>query len=198
MSRIIKLQGVNNITVSGRIATGASTLAHHIATKLNWGFFNGGQIFRKYMKEQGIDIHNSKARSDKFDLDYEAKLKKMLLSSRHKIFQSHLAGFDAQNVKGIYKILVICDDEEGNDKTDIRIDRMVNRDGKTIEQAKYEITEREQQNLEKWRKLYANNDPDWIYWDKKYYGGTTHRGTEKNADKFAREYIATYYTLFGF
>ena len=28
--------------------------------------------------------------------------------------------------------------------------------------------------------------------------GTTHRGTEKNADKFAREYIATYYTLFGF
>ena len=27
--------------------------------------------------------------------------------------------------------------------------------------------------------------------------GTTHRGAEKNADKFAKDYIATYYTYFG-
>jgi hypothetical protein len=27
--------------------------------------------------------------------------------------------------------------------------------------------------------------------------GGTHRGTEKNADKFAKDYIATYYTYFG-
>jgi len=23
--------------------------------------------------------------------------------------------------------------------------------------------------LEKWRKLYASNDPNWVYFDKKYY-----------------------------
>jgi cytidylate kinase len=28
---------------------------------------------------------------------------------------------------------------------------------------------REKRNLDKWRKLYANNDQTWVYWDKKYY-----------------------------
>ena len=38
-----------------------------------------------------------------------------------------------------------------------------------IEDAKYEAIERERQNLEKWRRLYANNDQNWAYWNKKYY-----------------------------
>ena len=45
----------------------------------------------------------------------------------------------------------------------------MNRDGISIEQAKHEILEREKQNLEKFRRLYANNDKAWVYWDKKYY-----------------------------
>jgi cytidylate kinase len=39
----------------------------------------------------------------------------------------------------------------------------------SVEDAKHELKERDKQNLEKWRRLYANNDQNWVYWDKKYY-----------------------------
>ena len=70
---------------------------------------------------------------------------------------------------GVFKIGVICEDEEGNDKTDIRIDRLVNRKSVTVEAAKKEILSREEGLLAKWRRLYAQNDPTWVYWDTKYY-----------------------------
>ena len=59
--------------------------------------------------------------------------------------------------------------KDGKEKTSVRIDRLMNRDNMSVEKAKEEIIEREKQNLEKYRKLYVNNDPDWVYWDEKYY-----------------------------
>ena len=38
-----------------------------------------------------------------------------------------------------------------------------------MEEAKKEIVERENNNLEKWRRIYAGGDPDWVYWNPKYY-----------------------------
>lgn len=165
----IEFPGIRNITVSGRIASGASTLAVHLSQVLGWEFLNGGELFRKFTAEKGLDIVHTTARPDEFDLEYEDKIKKLLIEKNNQIIQSHLAGFDAQGISGVYKILVICEDLTGEDKIDIRIDRLVNRDGKKVEDAKKEVLERERQNLEKWRRLYANNDPDWVYWDKKYY-----------------------------
>ena len=45
----------------------------------------------------------------------------------------------------------------------------MNRDNISIDEAKEEVIEREKQNLEKFRRLYANNDSNWFYWDDKYY-----------------------------
>ena len=80
-----------------------------------------------------------------------------------------MAGFDAQGIDGIFKILVICEDPNGEDKLDIRIDRLVNRKGIHVDDAKHEVQEREKSNLEKWRRMYAGGDPNWVYWDRKYY-----------------------------
>ncbi|MBU4017047.1 (d)CMP kinase, partial [Patescibacteria group bacterium] len=165
----IKLPDIQNITVSGRIASGASTLAIHLSQVLGWEFLNGGEIFRQFTTEKKLDIILTNTRPDKFDLEYEEKIKKLLKEKSYQIIQSHLAGFNAQGIEGIFKILVVCEDDLGEDKRDIRIDRLVNRDGKKVEDAKLEIVERERQNLEKWRRLYAGNDKDWVYWDKKYY-----------------------------
>src|SRR3990167_6377284 len=96
-------------------------------------------------------------------------IKKNLREKKNQIIQSHLAGFDVQEIEGVFKILVVCEDDEGNDKKDIRIDRLVNRDKISVEEAKNEVIEREKRNLEKWRRLYADNDEAWVYWDKKYY-----------------------------
>ncbi len=165
------LVGIRNITISGRIATGTTTLAKNLAEKLDWELLEGGELFRKFHEEQLNDKTEIAVdkRPDDIDLEYEEKVKNILKTQSHQIIQSHLAGFDAQGIDGVYKIVVICEDENGTDKTDIRIDRLVNRIGSNVSEAKREIAEREKNNLDKWRRLYAENDPNWVYWDPKYY-----------------------------
>jgi cytidylate kinase len=130
---------------------------------------DGGKIMRKVQEDLGANVEETSKRPDHFDLEYEEKVKNILKNEKNNIIQSHLAGFDAQGAEGVFKIFVVCEDEEGSDKAEIRIDRLVNRDGISIEKAKHELKERDRQNLEKWRRLYANNDQSWVYWDKKYY-----------------------------
>jgi cytidylate kinase len=169
MSTPVDLSNISNITVSGRRGSGTTTLGVGLAKALGWKLLEGGALFEKIhndLKVNEIAVNN---RPDNFDLEYEAKIKKILLSENHQIIQSHLAGFDAQGIEGVFKILVLCADDEGNDKTEIRIDRLVNRRGISIEEAKEDVLMREKRNLDKWRRLYANNDQAWIYWDKKYY-----------------------------
>ncbi len=165
MNNPIDIPGIRIITVSGRIATGASTLVHHLSERLQWKFLDGGKLFRAHTKDHGF----AEFRSDEFDLSYEERVKKILKTESHQIVQSHLAGFDAQGIPEVFKILLLCEDENEEDKTDIRIDRLANRDDIAVETAKHEVLERERQNLEKWRRLYANNDPKWVYWNKEYY-----------------------------
>lgn len=160
---------IRNITVSGRIGSGTTTLATGLAQDLGWEFLEGGVLFEKFHKELGVSENEVASRPDKFDLEYEEKIKKMLRNGEHQVIQSHLAGFDGQGIEGVFKILVVCEDEEGNDKTEIRIDRLVNRKGISIEEAKEEIKRREEGHLSKWRRLYAKNDQNWVYWDKNYY-----------------------------
>ena len=166
---MVDLPNIKNITISGRIGSGATTLAKKLSEVLGWEMLDGGGLFRQLEKEQGFDINKSDSRPDHFDLQYEEMIKKNLREKKHQIIQSHLAGFDAQGIEGVYKILVVCEDDEGNDKKDIRIDRLVNRDKISVEEAKNEIKQREEEHLKKFRRLYAENDPSWVYWDKKYY-----------------------------
>ena len=165
MVKPIEISGIRNITISGRIASGATTLAHHLSQHIGWDVLDGGKLFRAFTNDHGYAAD----RSDQFDLDYEEKVKKILKTEKQHIIQSHLAGFDAQGLDGILKILVICEDENSEDKADIRIDRLANRDAFPVDQAKHEVFEREEQNLKKWRRLYSNGDEKWVYWDKKYY-----------------------------
>lgn len=165
----VTLPNIKNITISGRIGAGATTIASKLSEKLGWDLLEGGDLFEKIHEELGVSQVDVLARPDSFDLTYEAQVKEILRAQTHTIVQSHLAGFDAQGITGVYKILVICRDEEGDDKADIRIDRLMNRDNISLEEAKHEIIEREKRNLGKFRRLYAQNDQNWVYWDEKYY-----------------------------
>lgn len=169
MATPVNLPNILNITVSGRIGSGTTTLAVGLSKKLGWKLLEGGALFEKIHNELKMSEIEVNSRPDHFDIEYEEKIKKMLKEEKHQIIQSHLSGFDAQGINGVFKILVICEDEEGNDKTDIRIDRLVNRKKISVEEAKEEVQRREEGHLDKWSRLYANSDPDWVYWDKKYY-----------------------------
>lgn len=169
MSEAYTFPHIKNITVSGRIASGATSLAKKLSAKLGWELLEGGEIMGKIDDQLGLTVVELDKRPDNFDLEYEERVKHILKNDTHQIIQSHLAGFDAQGIDNVFKILVICEDLHGQDHPEIRIDRLVNRDDISIEDAKYEVKEREQQHLTKFRRLYANNDPEWYYWDRKYY-----------------------------
>lgn len=187
----IQLNSIHNITISGRIGAGATTLAKKMSEVLNWPLLEGGALFEKIHNELHISQVNVLDRPDSFDLQFEEQIKRILTHDKQQIIQSHLAGFDIQGIQGVYKILVICQDPNGEDKADIRIDRLMNRDGISLQEAKHEALERERENLTKFRKLYMHNDPNWIYWDPKYYDlvVNTYSLNREEALKFVLEKI---------
>ncbi len=152
---------VRIITVSGKIATGTSTLSKNLVSALAWRYINVGQIQREYDRQHQIaeNMQGAYSRSDKHEQQIDEMTKKMLHSENQIIYEAWLAGFMAQGVKDILKVLLICSHD------DLRIDRVVNRDKVTITQAKEWIRQREEENLKKWQKLYGHYD----FWDPKYY-----------------------------
>lgn len=166
----IVLSNIRIITVSGRIASGSTTLGHKLASILGWRHIEGGDVFWEVVRSKlNLESKDTGLRPDKEDEDFDSSLKKILNQSKNLILETKLAGFNAQGISGVFRIAVVCEDEEGRDKTEIRIDRLINREKISIEQAKEEVVEREKHDIEKWRRMYAGGDQNWVYWDKKYY-----------------------------
>lgn len=165
----IDIPNIRIITVSGRIASGSTTLAKHLARQLGWKHLEGGEIFWEAVRSRlGLEAKDTNLRPDEEDVLFEEKQKEILKNEHHIVLESKLAGFCAQGLADVYKVAVVCEDE-GQDQPQIRIDRLVNREELSIDEAKAEVLERESNDLEKWRKLYAEGNPDWVYWDEKYY-----------------------------
>lgn len=170
MNDPINIPGTRIVAVSGRIASGSTTLAKKLAKHFHWKHIEGGEIFWEAIRRKtGLDAKDTHLRPDEEDALFDAELKRMLTEEEHIVLESKLAGFNAQGIAGIFKILVICENEAGEDQTQIRIDRLINREGVSMEEAKAEVLEREKNDVEKWRNLYAHGDPNWVYFDRKYY-----------------------------
>lgn len=166
----VELGDIRVITVSGRIASGSTTLAKNLAEKLNWRHIEGGDIFwEKVRAKLGLHQKDTHKRPDEEDKIFDDELKKMLEKESNLVLETKLAGFNAKGIPGVFKILVVCEDEEGNDHIDIRIDRLLNREKVSVAEAKVEVKEREKNDIEKYRRLYAPGEEDWVFWDKKYY-----------------------------
>ncbi len=148
-----------NITVSGRAASGATTLSRGLAEKLGWKLINGGEIYREYVKKNGIPLEKTTQSADRYHIELDDFIKEKLKTEKNLIIESWLSGFDAQGISGVFKIFVTCSDDS------VRVDRIVNRDKMTIEQAKEHMKTREEENLIKWEKLYQTRD----FWNPKFY-----------------------------
>lgn len=151
----------DNITISGKIATGTTTLAKNLQHLLGWKHINVGEIQRQYDRKH--HIHESKqgalSRSDTHEREIDAMPKKMLKTEKNLIYEAWLAGFMAQGIPGVLNVLLVCSREV------IRVDRIVNRDNISIAEAKEWIKQRETENITKWKKLYGHHD----FWNPKYY-----------------------------
>lgn len=164
------IPGIRIIAVSGKIGAGSTTLAKHLAKHFGWKHLEGGEIFWEAVRKR-LDLlpKDTNLRPDEEDELFDKQLKEILAHDKHIILETKLAGFNAQGIDGIFKILIVCEDRDGVDQMNVRIDRLVNREGIPVQEAKEEVLEREKNDLEKWRKLYADNDQDWVYWKKEYY-----------------------------
>lgn len=163
-------QDTRIITVSGRIGAGSTTLANGISHHQGWKHIEGGEIFWEAIRARmNVDSKDTNLRPDEEDALFDAQLKKILSENHNIVLETKLAAFNAQGISGVYKILVVCENHHGEDQPQIRIDRLVNREGKNVEDAKKEVLEREENDLAKWRHMYAHDDKDWVYFDRKYY-----------------------------
>lgn len=154
-----------NITISGGVATGTSTLLVHLrdcSTFENWEFFSGGEFMRKYAQEKGLFSkdslihHNASAYDEAFDREVDFGMRKRLTEKEHQMFEAWLSGFFAQKIPGTLKVLLYCSDDA------VRVDRVANRDGISVEEAKQHLKEREQSNFTRWQQIYAKEWKEWV------------------------------------
>lgn len=156
-----------NITISGLPGSGSTTLLKHLKTAeelefTGWKGFNGGEFMRAYAAEKGLFDANSKLHhdashyEDDFDRQVDFGMREKLAEEEHWILESWLSGFMAQQVPGVFKVLMICSNKA------VKIDRIVNRDQVSPEQAIKNMQERYSANLKKWRRLYEQEWQEWV------------------------------------
>jgi cytidylate kinase len=159
MTNTFPSQNIRNITISGRAASGATTLSRLLSEKIGWELINGGEIYRQYVKKKGIPLEKTTQVSDEYHKELDLFIQDKLKTEEHIIVESWLSGFDAENIPGVFKIFVMCSQDA------VRIDRLVNREGMTVEQAKEHIKVREAENIAKWEKMYHTRD----FWNPSLY-----------------------------
>lgn len=152
-----------NVTISGLPGAGSTTLLKMLKAALpDWQGFSGGEFMRSYAAEQGLFDKNNKLHhsslvyGEEFDRQVDFGMREKLQSEEHWILESWLSGFMAQGVPGTLKVLIACNDEA------VRIDRLVNRDGVTVEAAKNDIHSRYRDNLAKWSRIYGAEWQQWV------------------------------------
>lgn len=154
-----------NITISGLPGCGSTTLLRGLKEALEfdgWKGFSGGEFMREYAKEKGLFKeaaglhHDSRHYEDDFDRQIDFGMREKLEEEEHWILEAWLSGFLAQGVPGVLKVLMTCSDDA------VRIDRIVNRDGVHVDEAKKNMQDRYDANLAKWSRLYGDQWQEWV------------------------------------
>lgn len=155
----------HNITISGLPGCGSTTMLNGLREALKvdgWRGFSGGEFMRHYAMEKGLwdkgnnAHHNATIYSVEFENEVDFGMRQKLQDESQWIIESWLSGFLAQGVPHTLKILMTCSSD------DVRIDRVVNRDGITVEQAKQNTIERYENNLKKWIGMYSAQWQEWV------------------------------------
>jgi cytidylate kinase len=154
-----------NVTISGLPGCGSTTLLNELRENLKfdgWTGFSGGEFMRAYATEKGLfDAnkkvhHDASAYSDDFDRQVDMGIREKVESQEHLIVESWLSGFLAQQVPGVLKVLMVCSEYS------VRIDRIVNRDTITVEEAKHHLHDRYATNVAKWSRMYGEQWQEWV------------------------------------
>lgn len=149
-----------NITISGGVAVGKNTLKDNLMSylePLGWKFTSGGQLLRDFSKEYVQPL--ASLVDDDFHNKLDQRTRDLLTQEGHYVIEAWLAGFIAKDLDNTLRILLTCENDA------LRIDRVANRDKVSIDDAKKFIKEREENNMQEWKRMYGNHN----FWDPKLY-----------------------------
>ena len=136
-----------NVTVSGEIAVGTTTLALRLAQgKLGWEYINIGEWFRQYCREHNLPLEETGKQSDEVHRQMDEAVLDRLRREENLVVEGWLAGFMAQNVPGVLKVLLVAPEA-------VRVKRFMNREGVSEAEAKRQMRKRTEENLKKWRRI---------------------------------------------
>ncbi len=158
----------SSVAISGRPGAGRSTLLKNLRQYLEplcWEFFSGGDWSRQFSiaagKQDPNDVKHHLATDYGDDVDLQidvAMRKKMSDPDVHMAIESWIGGWNARGIPHVLRVLLMCDDA-------LRIDRIVNRDNISVNEAKVHLRKREKENVAKWKRMYHTND----FWGPKHY-----------------------------
>jgi cytidylate kinase len=158
----------SSIAISGPPGAGRSTLLLNlkpIVEAWGWQTFSGGGWARQFAiqngKHKADDPKHHLATDYSDDVDHQidsAMREKLSDKGAHFAVESWIAGWNMRGLGHVLKVLLQCDNA-------LRVDRMVNRDGLSVEEAKQHIHDRQEANFSKWKRMYNVTD----FWDPKYY-----------------------------
>ena len=141
------------ITISGHPGSGTSTLVNGICDHFNWSSLNGGQIFRDEAKRRGLslsefgDLCASDFSVDK-SLD-DILQEKIRDPNGPDVMESRLCGWWA------YKLEIDCVRLWVDVNDEVRAQRVVDREGITLEKAIFENKKRSQKDRSRYIELYG-------------------------------------------
>lgn len=151
----------SSVAISSKPGAGRSTLLKNLRphlAPLGWEFFSGGDWSRQFSIKAGK--HNPKDKThhiatdygDEVDRQIDVAMRKKISDPKvHMAIESWIAGWNARELPHVLKVLLMCSDA-------LRIDRIVNRDNITVEEAKEHMKTREEVNITKWKRMYGIDD----------------------------------------
>jgi predicted cytidylate kinase len=137
------------ITVSGEVASGKSTVAEALIELLpGWKRINTGQRFRDFCASKGLSIQQVAQLPDEVHLEFDRSQMDLLQTETHAIIEGRLSGWLARGLEDVYKVFCYANLET-------RINRYMNRDNTSWDQAKKDIDDRDSKDVEKFKAIYA-------------------------------------------
>lgn len=139
------------IAISGKICTGKSSLFKDLCQKLGWESYSASQFFRGWCLKRNLPLFAAHLRPDKLTREVDQEMKDALLGGEKLIAEGWLAGFTAQDIPQVLKILLTCEDRE-------RAKRFAQREKISLAKAHQEIQKREANLFQKWKRVYGRQD----------------------------------------
>lgn len=146
------------ITISGKICTGKSLLFRTLVEKLCWPTFASGAYFRQYAKEHHLILNDAAEQNKKLTMEVDMMVKKKLSEKGNLLLDAWLGGILADDLPGVLKVLLVCDDRE-------RFSRFAKRENVPLDEAKKEVLQRDRSWFEKVSVIHERTD----FFDPKNY-----------------------------